>query len=266
MLTFLRKIRKSLIETGSVRKYMLYAIGEIALVVIGILIALQINNRNVDKTKIRTVKVFLSNLVEAIQDDEEMYDIFHQSSLFRYYSSQYLLQMANEQLYDPLADETTVDVWKANFIWDKPIPLEYDKELVRISFLYIHRIDFKAETPSEIEKLQRSDEYSFLDNEALKDAIEEYYAEWNFRVGPTAENIYRRIIWSLQDAMMDEGILNSTPFIKGDPIALLKRNPALIGRIRGLAVEASWQAMSTKIINKKGEQLSKLINDELLKM
>jgi hypothetical protein len=43
MLTFLRKIRKSLIESGSARKYLLYASGEIALVVIGILIALQIN-------------------------------------------------------------------------------------------------------------------------------------------------------------------------------------------------------------------------------
>lgn len=46
MLTFLRKIRRSLIESGSIRKYLLYAIGEIALVVIGILIAVQINNWN----------------------------------------------------------------------------------------------------------------------------------------------------------------------------------------------------------------------------
>ena len=46
MLTFFRKIRKSLIDSSSARKYVLYAIGEIALVVIGILIALQINNWN----------------------------------------------------------------------------------------------------------------------------------------------------------------------------------------------------------------------------
>jgi hypothetical protein len=46
MLTFLRRIRRSLIESGSLRKYLLYAIGEVALVVIGILIALQINNWN----------------------------------------------------------------------------------------------------------------------------------------------------------------------------------------------------------------------------
>jgi len=46
MLTFFRKIRKSLLDSGSVKRYLLYAIGEIALVVIGILIALQINNWN----------------------------------------------------------------------------------------------------------------------------------------------------------------------------------------------------------------------------
>ena len=46
MFHVLRKIRKSLIDSGSTQRYILYAIGEIALVVIGILIALQINNWN----------------------------------------------------------------------------------------------------------------------------------------------------------------------------------------------------------------------------
>ena len=46
MLTFFRKIRKGLLGSGRARKYFLFALGEIALVVIGILIALQINNWN----------------------------------------------------------------------------------------------------------------------------------------------------------------------------------------------------------------------------
>lgn len=49
MLTFLRKIRRSLIASGSARKYLLYAIGEITLVVLGILIALSINTWNDDR-------------------------------------------------------------------------------------------------------------------------------------------------------------------------------------------------------------------------
>jgi len=46
MIQLFRKIRRSLIESGRVRRYFTYAIGEIVLVVIGILIALQINNWN----------------------------------------------------------------------------------------------------------------------------------------------------------------------------------------------------------------------------
>ena len=46
MLTFFRKIRRSLIVSGSVRNYNIYAIGEIVLVVIGILSALQVNMPN----------------------------------------------------------------------------------------------------------------------------------------------------------------------------------------------------------------------------
>jgi len=46
MLRFFRTIRKKMIEQENVSKYLLYAIGETLLVVIGILIALQVNNWN----------------------------------------------------------------------------------------------------------------------------------------------------------------------------------------------------------------------------
>jgi len=45
MINFFRKIRKQLAEDNKPLKYARYAIGEIALVVIGILIAISINNR-----------------------------------------------------------------------------------------------------------------------------------------------------------------------------------------------------------------------------
>ena len=46
MITLFRRIRQKLMDSGNVTKYVLYAAGEILLVVIGILIALQVNNRN----------------------------------------------------------------------------------------------------------------------------------------------------------------------------------------------------------------------------
>ena len=67
MLTLLRKIRKSLIEAGSTKRYLLYAIGEIALVVIGILIALQINNWNEWRKDRSKEKVIIEDLVKNIE-------------------------------------------------------------------------------------------------------------------------------------------------------------------------------------------------------
>ena len=69
MLTFLRKIRRSLIESGSTQKYLLYAIGEIALVVIGILIALQINNWNEDSKNEKMSAVYIQNLISDVVKD-----------------------------------------------------------------------------------------------------------------------------------------------------------------------------------------------------
>ena len=46
MIKFFRKIRQKLLSENKFNRYLLYAIGEIVLVVIGILIALQINNWN----------------------------------------------------------------------------------------------------------------------------------------------------------------------------------------------------------------------------
>jgi hypothetical protein len=46
MIQFFRRIRKNLEKKNKFSKYLLYGIGEIVLVVIGILIALQINNWN----------------------------------------------------------------------------------------------------------------------------------------------------------------------------------------------------------------------------
>jgi len=46
MIKFFRKIRQNLLLEGRTSKYFKYAVGEIILVVIGILIALSINNWN----------------------------------------------------------------------------------------------------------------------------------------------------------------------------------------------------------------------------
>ena len=48
MINLFRKTRQKLIKENRVSKYLLYAIGEILLVMIGILMALQVNNWNIN--------------------------------------------------------------------------------------------------------------------------------------------------------------------------------------------------------------------------
>jgi hypothetical protein len=65
MIKFFRKIRQKLLTENKFSKYLLYAIGEIILVMIGILLALQVNNWNESKKDKKQEKIYLNNL----QDD-----------------------------------------------------------------------------------------------------------------------------------------------------------------------------------------------------
>jgi hypothetical protein len=69
MIKFFRKIRYDLMEKNKTGKYLKYAIGEIVLVVIGILIALQLNNLNENKKNDVFEKEILSQIQENLKND-----------------------------------------------------------------------------------------------------------------------------------------------------------------------------------------------------
>lgn len=69
MIKFFRHIRQTMIKENRVSKYMLYAIGEIVLVVIGILIALQINNWNEGRKQDAQLNQYRSSLIGELHDD-----------------------------------------------------------------------------------------------------------------------------------------------------------------------------------------------------
>ncbi|MBO0330355.1 DUF6090 family protein [[Muricauda] lutisoli] len=74
MIQFFRKIRQNLLSERKTGKYLKYAIGEIVLVVIGILIALQINNWNEDKKDLQRAHRVLTNLSEEIRQDSTYFE------------------------------------------------------------------------------------------------------------------------------------------------------------------------------------------------
>ena len=70
MIKFFRKIRLNLISENKFRNYLLYAIGEIILVVIGILIALQISNWSENKKRKAEEEKFLTALIEDFKENK----------------------------------------------------------------------------------------------------------------------------------------------------------------------------------------------------
>ena len=72
MIRFFRNIRQKLAAQNKVAAYLRYAIGEILLVVIGILIALQVNNWN-EQQKLKTSEqVVLKSLLKEFEHNQEL--------------------------------------------------------------------------------------------------------------------------------------------------------------------------------------------------
>ncbi|RKD92134.1 DUF6090 family protein [Mangrovibacterium diazotrophicum] len=79
MLHFFPKIRYQLASENRVAKYLRYAIGEILLVVIGILIAVQINNWNENRKKNQSVEQLITVLTKDLE-----FNIVHSSELIEW--------------------------------------------------------------------------------------------------------------------------------------------------------------------------------------
>ncbi len=75
MIKFFRHIRQSLIMENKTAKYLKYAIGEIVLVVIGILIALQINNWNEERKELKKSNAYLLMLSDELETNLTRLDL-----------------------------------------------------------------------------------------------------------------------------------------------------------------------------------------------
>ena len=112
MIKFFRKIRYNLMETGKTGKYFKYAIGEIVLVVIGILIALQINNWNENRKNRIIEKTLYSSLISNLESD--LADISHKITVVSVSlkAQDIFMTMSFEQLtnkYDIVTIESLID-------------------------------------------------------------------------------------------------------------------------------------------------------------
>jgi hypothetical protein len=74
MIPYLQKIRRKLLAENRVSKYLVYATGEIILVVIGILIAVAVNNYSERKKAVDQSSMFLRDMLEDLASDTAYLD------------------------------------------------------------------------------------------------------------------------------------------------------------------------------------------------
>jgi len=124
MIKFFRKIRKNLLSEGKTGKYFKYAIGEIVLVVIGILIALQINNWN-ESIKLNAIK---DNYLKRLLLDLETDEIYYNDVITRLES-----KLAGYNNYKKIYDEPDLNISKVI------------TEITKVDYIHIE-IEFKTST------------------------------------------------------------------------------------------------------------------------
>ncbi|MEP0131896.1 MAG: DUF6090 family protein [Eudoraea sp.] len=98
MINFFRKIRQRLLTENKFSKYLLYAIGEILLVVVGILIALSINNWNEDKKVMKYELKILQELYSTIINDIEFQKIQIEENESAISSAEVIINSFNESI------------------------------------------------------------------------------------------------------------------------------------------------------------------------
>lgn len=147
MIKFFRKIRYSLMSENKIGKYFKYAVGEVVLVMIGILLALQVNNWNENRLAKIEEKSILSNLNSEFLLNKEVL--------------KHVLKENNESYHAGL---TTM-----NLIGKDRVILES----INTDSLLYRTLEFQSFHPSEnaLSDLLQSGRLQLLQNEKLKDLL-----------------------------------------------------------------------------------------------
>jgi hypothetical protein len=152
MIKFFRKVRQNLLFEGSTGRYFKYAIGEIVLVVLGILIALQINNWNENRKDIKKSKAILGEFKKDLASDTT----------------------GINRVVKLLQRRTSYEAWALNrIIYDKS---QIDS-LKKAFFSPVHQEFVQDRTYNKLQVSQNPNLTGFLD---LQNDLTEYYTETKF--------------------------------------------------------------------------------------
>ena len=204
MINFFRKKRKTLADENKAAKYARYAVGEIVLVVIGILIALQINTWNENRKLQKKETAYLKRLSENLSTDLTQLglNIDFYKTVFNYGSTA-LSYADNEDLESMSNWQVLVSFFHASQIW--PIIVN----------------------SSTYEELKSSGELSLIHSINLRNDLSYYYGggleRYNHTVGINPP--YRKMVRGLIPSKVQNYMWDECHITKGDIQILQNCNP-----------------------------------------
>jgi len=267
MLHFFRKIRHDLIANSKFYKYLKYAIGEIILVVLGILIALQINNWNENQKKdIKSLNDLL-NLKEALNDDIASIEsnlIFNMTRLKGIF---YILENSglNTQTFTLM---TWVDISKNvndNYIWKGPFPDTLNRNFTNLAFSLVG-VGFGgvALNKTAINELNSTGSFSNMQNANLKKKIGNYYSFLSLRLEGFAIEEHEEWANETTRFLRDNySIFTLDVSYLKDPIAAIKNKKDVEYHLRYLALEVNYHCIWSAEAKQKALDLLILIDKEV---
>lgn len=187
MVSALRKIRKKLLEQNRAQRYFLYAIGEIVLVVIGILIALQINTWNKEKQNRVLEKTVLENLKEDLEIQKELIQeqiefetvVLAQVDSAKKFVSDRADKAVLYRLFDSLQGRRTFKANRATFsnmISSGTINLIENKDLQNRIIRYFQRLDYTESVVNNNNLFMVDSNFgAFVANNGLGLEVDEHY-------------------------------------------------------------------------------------------
>lgn len=267
MISLFKKIRHDLLTKNKFSKYLLYAIGEIILVVLGILMALQINNRNeLQKDEIRVNK-YLVNLSETLADDIASLEANISFNKTRLKGVFYILEHAglNTQTF------TEID-WigfsandENNFMWNGSFPDTMDRNFTNLSFSLLGRgFGGISLNKSVVNELYSTGAFSNIQNPNLKSSIGNYYSYLAKRLEGFAIEEHEEWANETTRFLRDQyGIFTLDVSDLENPIALLEGKKDAEHHLRYLALEINYHCVWASVAKEKASDLIVAIENEL---
>jgi len=131
MIKFFRKIRQNLLSEGNTGKYFKYAIGEIILVVIGILIALSINNWNQNRLNKDLESLYYNRLLEDVKEEKLIIEaVVNYSKKVSAHAKKAIAVLENSSNANTNPIENLIDLYQASQYTDPYSASSTYKELI----------------------------------------------------------------------------------------------------------------------------------------